>query len=134
MFTNGSFYSFFCQKFSLKVPVSFNDSPMYKVANEKEKKRYYVQYTLICKDGVTLFKNKYFMTTENGLLFPHPGSFFKNLFIFTVQYCIGPATHQHESATGICVFPIPNPPPSRYHPSRSSQCTSPKHPVLNLDW
>lgn len=76
MFTNGSFYSFFCQKFSLKVPVSFNDSPMYKVANEKEKKRYYVQYTLICKDGVTLLKNKYFMTTENGLLFPHPGSFF----------------------------------------------------------
>ena len=28
------------------------------------------------------------------------------------------------------------PPPSPYHPSGSSQCTSPKHPVraLNLDW
>ena len=28
----------------------------------------------------------------------------------------------------------PLPPPSLYHPSRSSQCTSPKHPVSNLDW
>ena len=28
----------------------------------------------------------------------------------------------------------PLPPPSLYHPSRSSQCTSPRDPVLNLDW
>ena len=28
----------------------------------------------------------------------------------------------------------PLPPPSSYHPSESSQCTSPKHPVSNLDW
>ena len=28
----------------------------------------------------------------------------------------------------------PLPPPSPYHPSESSQCTSPKHPVSNLDW
>ena len=28
----------------------------------------------------------------------------------------------------------PPPPPSPYHPSGTSQCTSPKHPVLNLDW
>ena len=27
------------------------------------------------------------------------------------------------------MFPILNPPPSPYHPSGSSQCTSPKHPV-----
>ena len=68
--------------------------------------------------------------------------FFKFKFIYfnwrliSLQYCIGSATHQHESATGVHVFPIlnPLPPPSPYHPSRSSQCTSPKHPVLNLDW
>ena len=51
------------------------------------------------------------------------------LFFLTLQYCIGFAIYQHESATSIHVFPILNPPPSPYHPSGSSQGTSPKHPV-----
>ena len=44
--------------------------------------------------------------------------FFKITFIYfnwrliTLQYCIGFAMHQHESATSIHVFPIPNPSPS----------------------
>ena len=54
--------------------------------------------------------------------------FFK--FYLTLQYCIRFAIYQNESATGIHVFPILNLPPSPYHPSGSSQCTSPKHPVL----
>jgi len=43
--------------------------------------------------------------------------------------------HSHESATGVHVFSIlnPLPPPSPSHPSGSSQCTIPEHPVSCIE-
>ena len=37
------------------------------------------------------------------------------------------------TAAGTHVFPILKPPPSPYHPSGSSQRTSPKHPVSCIE-
>ena len=54
-----------------------------------------------------------------------------NWRLITLQNCSGFAIHWHESAMGVHVSPIliPLPPPSPSHPSGSSQCTSPEHPV-----
>ena len=58
-----------------------------------------------------------------------------NWSLITLQHCIAFAIHQHECTTGIHVFSIlnPLPPPSPYHPSGPSQCTSPEHPVSCIE-
>ena len=57
----------------------------------------------------------------------------------TLQYCIGFAIHQHESATGVHVFPILKP-PSHLSPGTiplghpSAPAPSILYPASNLDW
>ena len=76
-----------------------------------------------------------FQKREEGTWVEERLYFFKFKFIYfnwrliTLQYCIGFAIHQHESAMSVHIFPswTPLPPPSPSHPSGSSPCTSPKH-------
>ena len=76
--------------------------------------------------------SSFFFFSGNGLL---KKIIYFNWRLITLQYCIGFAIHQHESTTGVHVFPIlnPLPRPSQYHPSGLSQCTSPKHPVSCIE-
>ena len=66
--------------------------------------------------------------------------FKKFLFYFlTLQYCIGFAIYQNESATGVHVFPIPNPPyllpPHTILLGRpSAPAPSIQYCALNPDW
>ena len=65
--------------------------------------------------------------------------FFFILFYLTLQYCIGFAIYQNESATGIHVFPHPKPssllPPCTIPLGRpSAPAPSIRYRALNLDW
>ena len=62
-----------------------------------------------------------------------------NWRLITLQYCIGFAIHQHESATGVHVLPILNPAshlPPRTIPLGHPSAPAPSilYPALNLDW
>ena len=64
--------------------------------------------------------------------------FFLSFFLFFLLYYIVlvlPHINMNPPQVYICSPSwTPLPPPSLYHPSGSSQCTTPKHPVSNLDW
>ena len=79
---------------------------------------------------------------KNGFLFFSFFSFdnfFFNIFnwrLMTSQYCSGFAIHWHESATGVYMCSpswLSLPPPSPSHPSASSQCSGPEHPVSCIE-
>jgi len=74
---------------------------------------------------------------SSAIVGPPPYYYFLNKFIYfnwrliTLQYCIGfPYINMNPPQVYTCYpYWTPLPPPSMYHPSGSSQCTSPKHPV-----
>ena len=62
-----------------------------------------------------------------------------NWRLITLQYCIGCAIHQHESTTGVHMFPILNPPSHLLpHPIPLGRPSAPApsilYPASNLDW
>ena len=67
--------------------------------------------------------------------------FYFFIFFLILQYCIGFAIYQNESATGVHVFPILSPPPSSLLPHHTIPLGRPSAPApsiqyraLNLDW
>ena len=58
------------------------------------------------------FKHLFLFLFWNFILFFKFKFIYFNWRLITLQYCIGFSIHQHASATGVHLFPIPNPSPT----------------------
>jgi len=77
----------------------------------------------------------YFAYRAFGSLKKLPTAFLKINYFFTLQYCIGLQYMDMNPPQVYTCSPswTPLSPPSPYHPSGSSQCTSPEHPVSCIE-
>ena len=76
-----------------------------------------------------------FLTTHYLFIYFKYKFIYFNWRLITLQYCIGFAIYQHDLPQVYMCSPswTPFPPPSPYHPSGSSQCSSPKQPVSCIE-
>ena len=90
-------------------------------------------YDIYCTQKMSIYLKSliFFIVFGKFVLF----FFYFYFYFLTLQYCIGlPYINMNQTQVYTCspswtLLPLPSP----YHPSGSSQCTSPKHPVSCIE-